>query len=231
MSRVSTLLYLQAIDQELDEKTKRLHEIETRLASDPALAAAHAELQASDRQLADLRGRLRDRELEAKTADTRIKDMDRRLYGGQVSNPKELEGLEKELKMLKRQRNALDDQLLELMDTVDQAQAQANLRANAVKQSEGARADDLQQLTHEQETLNAQLAALSSNRDQIRASMDADALRTYDNLRRRLGRAVAQIRRDSCGVCGVSVPTGLVQRARTGSEIVYCSGCGRILAG
>lgn len=231
MSRVSTLLHLQAIDQDLDEKNKRLREIQARLESDPALAAARSDSETADRHLANLRGQLRDRELEAKTADTRIKDMERRLYGGQVSNPKELEGLEKELQMLKRQRSALDDQLLELMDAVDQAQAQTNVRASTLKQTEGTRAVDLEQLTREQKTLTAQLAALASDREQIRTSLDADALRTYDNLRRRLGRAVAQIRRDSCGVCGVSVPTGLIQRARTGTEIVYCSGCGRILAG
>ncbi len=231
MSRVSALLHLHAIDQELDEKTKRLREIEAQLASDPALAAARADLQTSDRRLGELRGKLRDRELEARTADSRIKDMERRLYGGQVTNPKELEGLEKELQMLKRQRSALDDQLLELMEAVDQAQAQVNTRAGALQQSEGTRAQNLENLAREQALLSGQLAALSSDRDQVRTSLDADALRIYDNLRRRLGRAVAQIRRDSCGVCGVSVPTGLIQRARTGSEIVYCSGCGRILAG
>ncbi len=231
MSRVSTLLHLQTIDQELDEKTKRLGQIQARLASDPALAAARADLESSERQLGDLRGRLRDRELEAKTADSRIKDMERRLYGGHVTNPKELEGLEKELQMLKRQRSALDDQLLELMEGVDQAQTQTNARGSALVQSEGARAEDLNQLNREQETLTAQVAAITSDRDQIRASLDEDARRVYDQLRRRLGRAVAQIRRDSCSVCGVSVPTGLIQRARTGAEIVYCSGCGRILAG
>ncbi len=231
MSRVSTLLHLHAIDQELDEKTKRLSDVEAQLASDPALAAARADVQVSDRRLGELRGKLRDRELQARTADSRIKDRERRLYGGQVSNPKELEGLEKELQMLKRQRSAMDDQLLELMEAVDQAQAEAKSRTNALQQTEGTRAQNLEQLTREQGALTGQLAALSSEREQVRASLDADALRVYDNLKRRLGRAVAQIRRDSCGVCGVSVPTGLIQRARAGSELVYCSGCGRILAG
>ena len=55
---------------------------------------------------------------------------------------------------------------------------------------------------------------------------------TYDHLRRtKAGRAVSPIKTGACSACGVSVPTGLVQRVRAGSELVFCSGCGRILSG
>ncbi|OGO36940.1 MAG: hypothetical protein A2Z03_02625 [Chloroflexi bacterium RBG_16_56_8] len=232
MSRISTLEHLQAVDQELDDKTKRARQVAERLAGDPAVVAAHAALETEDKRLAELRATLRARELEAKSIDVKIKEIEERLYSGRVANPKELEGLEKELQMFKRQRSGFDDQLLELMDSVDQAQKRVAEKAAALKKLQGTRAGDVELLSRERDTLTARLAELAEEHDRIRAELDADALRTYDHLQRtKAGRAVAKIRTLSCGVCGTAVPTGLMQRARAGNELVFCSGCGRILTG
>jgi predicted nucleic acid-binding Zn-ribbon protein len=230
MTRISTLLRLQDLDQEWDEKDKRIREIDQRLASDPATAAARTARDAEQKKLAELRAALFQRELEAKGADARIKELEQRLYGGRVSNPKELEGFEKEVGMLKRQRGGLDDQLLELMEAVDQAQKRVSASTETVARAEGDRAGQVERLSQEREKLADRLAELAPQREQVRSSLDADALRVYDRLRGKTGHALAAIRRDACSACGVAVPTGLVQRVRAGNEIVYCSGCGRILA-
>lgn len=232
MSRIFTLERLQSIDQEWDEKTKRARQIDERLASDPAVAARRADLEAEERLHAEHRSTLRTREMEAKSVDLKIKEIEGRLYGGGVSNPKELQDMEKDLLMHKRQRSHLDDQLLELMEAVDQTQKRVDERSAALKKMEGTRATDVESLSRERGTITARLDVLSADREQLRATLDADALRTYDHLRRtKAGRAVAQIRNGACSACGVSVPTGLVQRVRAGSELVFCSGCGRILSG
>ncbi len=231
MSRVSVLERLQTIDQEVDEKSKRRHEIEQRLAGDAALATARNGLQTAEKQLADLRSALRSREMDAQSLDSKIKTTEDRLYGGKVSNPKELEGLEKELAMFKRQRSELDDQLLDLMDRADHAQAEQKVKAAALEQTEGTRAADIAKLSHEKDVLAARLEGLAAEREATKATLDGDALRTYERLRQtKAGKAVATIRNNACGVCGVTVPTGLVQRVHTGSELVFCSGCGRILS-
>jgi predicted nucleic acid-binding Zn-ribbon protein len=230
MNRVSLLSRLQTIDNELDDKTKRACQVDEQLASDPSIAAARAALDAEQKRLADLRGALRDRELEAKGLDAKIKEIENRLYSGRVTNPKELDGMEKDLQMHKRQRGVLDDRLLELMDAVEQAQKRADDQARALKQLESARASDIAHLSREREELTARLAELTTEREQTRGALDADTLRSYDNLRRTKGRAVAQLRRDACGACGVALPTGLIQRVRAEDETVLCSSCGRILA-
>ena len=110
MSRISNLDRLQNIDQQLDEKTHRAHQIEEQLASDPAGAAARASFEAEDRKLADLRASLRARETDGKQVDSKIREVEERLYSGRVSNPKELEGMEKDLQMHRRQRSQSDGQ-------------------------------------------------------------------------------------------------------------------------
>ncbi len=231
MSHTSTLWHLQVIDQELDDKTRRARQVDDALANDPKVVDARGALEAEQKKLAESRAALKDRELDASGLDAKIKELDARLYGGHVTNPKELDGLEKDLKMHKRNRSDLDDKLLTLMDSVDQAQRRAEEKALTLKKIEEARAGDLQHLAREKESLAKRLAELDAEREQTRAALDADALRQYDHLRRtKAGRAVAQIKNSSCSICGVAVPSGLLNRVRAGDEIVLCSSCGRILA-
>ena len=230
MNNVAVLWQLQTIDQEIDEKTKRLHQVDESLANDPALSASRAALTTEQKKLSDLRATLRDRELEASSLDAKIKELNQRLYSGNVANPKELDGLSKDLQMHHRLRSSLDDKLLELMDAVEQAQSRADAQAKSFQQSETKRGGDVEKLSQERATIEKRLAHLEADRDKTRAQLDNGTRHTYDQLRRtKAGRAVVQLRRDSCGACGVTVPTGLVNRVRTGNEIVFCTGCGRIL--
>lgn len=232
MNLTPLLLRLQTIDLELDDKTKRARQVEDALATDPQLDAARAANDAAQKRFASLRAQLNDRELEAKTLEAKIAEIEARLYGGRVTNPKELDSVEKDLQMHKRQRNALDDKVLGLMDEVEQAQQQAAQAAHALAQAQVTRANDLERLARERDALSARLAALDEARAQTRAALAAESLRTYDRLRQtKAGRAVAPIKRDACSACGVAVPSGLLQRVREGTEMVLCSGCGRILAG
>lgn len=230
MSRISQLSLLQQVDLEFEEKTKRAHLVEQQLEQDPTVVAARTALAAIEKEFADLSSRLKTIETQARDLATQISGVEERLYSGKVHNPKELEGMEKDLQMHKRHRNELDDQILNLMEQSDRVQERLNADRKTLELVEGNRASNVSQLSSERETLAKRLEELAVNRERTRASLDADTLRAYDQLRRRTGRAVSQVRRDSCGVCGVSIPTGLVQRIRSGDELVYCSGCNRILA-
>lgn len=231
MTRTSTLWHLQVIDQDLDNKTRRARQVDDALANDPQVVAARGALEAEQKKLSESRIMLKDRELDASSLDAKIKELDARLYSGAVTNPKELDGLEKDLQMHKRHRSDLDDKLLALMDSVELALRQVEEKALALRKIEETRSSDVEHLSREKESLARRIAELDAQREQARAALGADALRHYDHLQRaKAGRAVAQIKNSSCGVCGVTVPSGLINRVRAGDEIVLCSSCGRILA-
>jgi len=231
MSKMSILSHLQLVDHELDDKTKRAHQVDEQLASDPNVAAARLALEAAEKKLSAARGALRASELDAASLDAKIKELEGWLYGGRVTNPKELEGLEKDLQMHKRNRSDMDDRLLALMDSVEQALRDVEEKALTLRKIEETRASDVSHLAQEKEALAKRLVELDAHREQARAALDADALRQYDHLRRaKAGRAVAQVKNDSCNMCGVTVPSGLIHRVRAGDEIILCPSCGRILA-
>jgi uncharacterized protein len=229
MSHITLLWHLQTLDHDLDTKTARHREVLAVLASDPT-ASARAAHDAEQKHLNELRTSLRDRDLEAKTLDAKIKQVEERLYSGRVTNPKELEGIQQDAQMHKRQRSKLDDAMLGLMDEVEAAQKRVAETSHALEQAEATRAHAVEKLTRERDELVTQIAALTRSREQTRASLDANSLGLYERLRAiKAGRAVAQIKHDACGVCGVSIPTGIQARARNGDELVFCPSCGRIL--
>lgn len=231
MNLVSALAHLQTIDHEIANISKRVHQVDAALAGDPAVVAARSTLEVEQKRLHDLTSTLRDREMEAQSLDQKIKDLNERLYSGRITNPKELDGFAKDLEMHKRNRSSLDDKLLGLMDTIDQTKKRVDEESTVFKQIEDKRAGDLDHLTRERESLTARLTELAAAREATRTSLTVDALRLYDKLlQTKAGRAVAQLRRDACGACGVSVPTGLINRVHVGDDIVMCSSCGRILA-
>jgi predicted nucleic acid-binding Zn-ribbon protein len=234
MNLLSLLWHLQTTDTELDDKAKRLREIEATYANAPNLDAARAAYENAQKRLATGRAQLHDGELQAQTLDAKIKSLEERLYSGRVTNPKELDGMEKDLQMHQRQRRALEDKLLELMENVEQAQARVEEAARALQQIETTRARELEHLARERDALTARLAELNAVREETRARLaaHADTLRLYDHLRQtKAGRAVVQVKREACGACGFAIPTALIQRVREGNTLVLCSGCGRILVG
>jgi predicted nucleic acid-binding Zn-ribbon protein len=48
-------------------------------------------------------------------------------------------------------------------------------------------------------------------------------------LRLRVHPAVAEVERNQCQACHVTVTTSGMQLLRKGDEVVYCENCGRIL--
>ncbi len=230
MTPVSTLWHLQILDLERDEKLRRAGQIAQALANDPKLAAARVERDAENNRLALLRAELQDKELQAKSLDAKIKELEARLSSGQVSHPKELGSLEKDRQMHLRHRGELDTNLLELMDAIEGAQKKADKKGVALKKTEATHSSDAHQLEHERDVLNQRVSWLDTERAKTRAALDSDALGTYDRLRQsKAGHALARLKNSVCSLCGIQIPSGLVAHVDDGEEWVFCPGCGRIL--
>src|SRR4051812_48895574 len=109
-----------------------LLEIRNRAASlDPGRAQAaevkklQAEMDASPGRI--LQGELTDFELQQKTLQDKIKKFEGQLYGGKVVNPREVEALQKEVSILKRQRDEFDERIIDLLDKLPEAKKKAEV--------------------------------------------------------------------------------------------------------
>lgn len=231
MNTITLLVELQRLDLQGDENTALRASNEKSLADSSKLEAARAALENSDAQFGGLQANLRALELETGGLTDKLKQVNERLYGGRITNAKELAGLNDDERMLQRRKSELEDKSLALMEQIETTQniLAAKRAAYETITTQTNAQHDKERTTLQQ--LDASDAELERKRAAIRAQIDLPTLREYDNLRvTKKGRAVVQIKNNACGACGYGIPGGLLSRVKSGSELVSCSNCGRIVA-
>jgi predicted nucleic acid-binding Zn-ribbon protein len=208
----------------------RLNDIEAQLGESEELLAARESADLSRQTVQEIQARQKDLDLQAEEARAKAAEIEKKLYGGSVSNPKELEGYEADLTSLRGQLRKREDALLEVMLELEDAEAVLKEAAGALAKTEAAWKADQGSLIESRAALQEELAGLQAVRaDQI-DGMDRAALSLYEALRgRRNGTAVALVERGLCQGCRISLPMSILQRARSGVGLVQCVSCERIL--
>jgi predicted nucleic acid-binding Zn-ribbon protein len=230
MAKVEELAALQEREETLARNAARLREIERLLQEPEALLAARQRLQTAEAELDALRRTLRALEDSAAIQRRKRDGEQAKLYSGKVTNPRELEDLTKESEFLSRRLAQLEEEMLQVM--LQQEEAMESLRAarQRLAELEQEQATRSGELRAEAERLRAEMADLQESARELRQRIPAEYLARYDAIKaRKNGKAVARVRNNSCQVCGVDLPTHVVQRAQQGLELVLCPSCGRIL--
>jgi uncharacterized protein len=230
MKRARALFQLQVLDTDIEQKSRRLKEVESQLKETDELRVARIAVEQGQKRLKESRGRLHRLELENQSLQTEIVDEERRLYGGRITIPKELRSLEDKIKNLKARRGKLEDDVLENMVAVEEGEALLTDAEAVLAHIDSDWQTSQATLITERDRLKAGLAKQTADRDAQRAALPAKDLAVYDDLyRRKGGRSIARVASGSCGACGVSVSARHFQAMTDGDELVSCSACERIL--
>ncbi|MBC7264353.1 MAG: hypothetical protein H5T64_08325 [Chloroflexi bacterium] len=230
MNTVAMLYKLQQLDLQITEGEQRQRDIEAQLGDNVELREARVAVSDCEAQLSVWRGRLKDLELELRGVEERIAKNEARLYGGHVTNPKELSSLEQDQASQKRRRSELEDNVLEAMSRVEELESSLATRREILRVIEARWTQSQAKLKGELAKVNAELESLRQERELLRRRIPADTLARYEELRRKKGgRAVAMLKGQMCEGCRVTVPSGTAQQAQRSSDLVLCENCGRIL--
>jgi predicted nucleic acid-binding Zn-ribbon protein len=230
LSKAELLLDLQAVDSKIDRLSKRLAEVKAAQRATDELIAARQAANDAEHIAAQKRSARRDLELADASVDDKIKQADKRLYSGLVKNPKELLDLQNDISSLKRQKATLDDQLLDAMVTLEEAEAVLTRSLAARDQIEAAWKISQSDLIAEQTQLETELARQFEEQIAARAQLSQIDLVLYDQLRRRKGGvAVVEVNGSTCSGCGVRVTAAVLQQLGHADQFTRCGNCERIL--
>jgi uncharacterized protein len=232
MSRASSLFRIQELDLQLDRIAARLDEI-TRLLADAqaVLAARRGEAEARENS-AGFQTTVRSAEGEVERQKEKLQQTDQKLYGGTISNPKELQDLQAESEALTRHLATLEDRLLEAMVELEEAEKGYQSAADELERAEIEQAYRSKHLVEEQAALFREQQRLQEQRQAAVQLVHPGDLAMYDKLRRSIGGlAVAGAQDGSCSACGLTLSASLKQATRSSDEPVRCPQCGRILYG
>ena len=229
MPATRELLALQSVDGELAVRHARLSEIAPLLGDDSALRALAGRLASEQTEVDAALGRQQELDSVIAGFTGRVDTAEARLYSGVVVNPRELQDLQADVNMLKRQRGQQEDALLEVMVELDGARGKRDASAKELESLKASWEAEQRSLTEEQRRLQGETADLEQQRTSVIGRTPPPEVALYEQVRRAHARPVAQMHNNACNACRVGVPMRTAQEVRTSPAPVRCPNCGRIL--
>ena len=215
-----------ALDQVLLRKTKAEAELEAGASSGPLQQALESERES----LESVRQQHRQQQIDGEGQKERSAELDRLLYAGELTNPRDLESLEREANNLRNQLQQHETRLLELSLRAEEHRNKCERIEKQLADMQAEWEGRQVRLTGEIAELTAQSEELGARRNELAATFEPVAVQKYESLRRaKSGTAVAKVSRGLCQGCRMSLPTRQAQQVRSGKQTVLCSSCGRML--
>lgn len=161
----------------------------------------------------------------------RTRDRDR-MDSGAITNPKDLERMQHELASLERRISTLEDEELEVMEQLEQAQASLTELTEKLSAVDIRVADLVAARDEKTAAIDVELEAVVAERAPAVEGMPADLLALYDRLRtNKNGVGAAELRQRRCSGCQLTIDNAelAIIRAKPSDEVVRCEECTRIL--
>lgn len=227
------LLDLAGVDAELDRvahRRRNLPELAEVQRADRTLQEQRDSLVASQTSGSDLDTEVAKQEREVESVRAREKRDSEMLESGSVS-AKQLSELEHELETLRRRQQALEDDLLEVMERKEAVDLDIQRNAAAVDTAEQELGDAQRKRDEAVADLDATHGRRESDRGELTQQLPGELLAEYDRIRSRKGTGAAMLRARRCGSCQLEVDRSTLSEIKSAAadDVVYCENCDVIL--
>ena len=229
--QIQRLVNLQVLDARLAELRNRLQAIPAQIAAlDTRVSAARQQIAAAKEALTTS---LKDRKKYEMDVDSwKEKARKYRDQSFEVKTNEAYKALQHEIQHAETQVAQAEDRLLERMVAGEEYERQVKAAERSVTAVESEAQAERQKIQSEQASLQQELQAKEGERQEIASEVPADLLTTYERIAsRRHGIGLAEVRDESCRVCGMRIPPHVFEELRRGgaAEIFQCESCNRIL--
>jgi predicted nucleic acid-binding Zn-ribbon protein len=228
MAVTRQLYQLQEIDTHTEQEEQALVVKTGQLGKREALDDALNRLAAAQQLLKELSRQRHDAEWEVDDILSKIAAAEKQLYGGRITNPKELSSLQHEVNTMKSRSDQLETKALEIIDQAEEAEKGVVELSRECQKLEDEWRLQQKHLADDIEKLKDSLGDLTQTRQQLVTQTDGDAIALYEKVRQQKRQAVAKVEQGICQVCRISLSASVLQKARSGQP-VQCGSCGRIL--
>lgn len=160
----------------------------------------------------------------------KIKREEEKLYSGRITNPKELDGINKEVISLKSRMDRKETDMLELMEKIDEYLKVIHLKEKELDGNLSEIKTKELNLTQREKEIDEEMSELTDRRDNLISHIDPEILKEYESLREEKGgRVVAVLEDGICNCCNMQLPSIKVDSMRDPDIFYHCNFCERIL--
>ena len=230
--QISTLLVLQEIDKQIVAEKKLQEKLPFQIREiENVITDIKRKLQKKKENFKDLQLKIKRKEIDTKTVNTKIEKHQDELYGGKVTDIKELKQLQKVIELLKVDRDKVEEDLLLLMEKED------DLRKDLIEsEAELTKADgNLKQKQKEVEQQELEIKKQIEEKNKERAEIikkvnDNELMNLYQLLwKDKEGKVVVEVDGPTCNGCNLSLPSDVIYHLQRDDILITCPNCNRIL--
>jgi len=147
-----------------------------------------------------------------------------------TDSEREYKALERQISNLEKKNDTTEDEILELMLSIDEKTESLKKRQTEFDREEAEYQNQLVALKNADEELTVQIKGQIQNRKAYYDKIDGGLLEKYDNWRsHKAGFLLASVTSNVCGGCNMTLRPQTINEIRKGVEIITCGICGRIL--
>jgi len=209
----------------LPEREKLISLLETKSMAEDLIFVKQAES-------VELRKNEKRLELELSSIETRLKEVDEKLYSGVITTEKEAKSLQDEIGHLKERQDALESELLEILSQIEdltiainELNSQLEVQNNDIQILE----DTLKRVENE---LNQKVLEAKDRRGETVKVLTDEILKSYESHREHFpSDAVVRFNGPTCNGCHLTMSAMETDRIK-GLEVgalTECSECGRLV--
>jgi len=229
------LLDVQALDARADQLRHQRANL-PEIAEIATLTASRADLvdRARDQQIAvdDLTATQKKEDADVEQVKARrVRDRDR-MDQGLISNPKDLERMQHELDSLDRRITTLEDEELEVMEQLEEAQRELDDLQRQVSEADERLAALVAERDRRTAEIDTELTGITGERGPMVEEVPDDLLALYDRLRQNKGGVgAAPLQARQCGGCRLTLDNSEISQitAAPSDLVIRCEECQRIL--
>jgi predicted nucleic acid-binding Zn-ribbon protein len=204
------------------ELTARAAELGRTVAERDALGERHRVVHAEERRIDD----------EAQVVGERAEEVNKRLYSGTISSPRELQAMQADIDMLLRRRSDLEDEELEVMEKREALDGELATLDAAIAALQETVARLRATIAETEKELDDEIARESEARADLAKPIAESLLREYERRRaQNRGAGAARLVGTTCQACHLTIPSTEAEQIRraAGSVVSYCDNCAAIL--
>jgi predicted nucleic acid-binding Zn-ribbon protein len=225
---VRRLWNLHVIDSEIHEIKRKAAVFSPGKEIADRIAALEKQLSEVEAEHKRVHAEQTDLQLQLKTLRDKVQRVNKEIYGGAITNSREVEALQKDLvateAQIVRSEASLADRSTELQPIEARlAEIRKELEGRR-KQFEGARKEGIAA----RKQMETRYSELNAMRPEVAKLVNPSLIARYEGIRNRHGTGMSKIKGQNCSGCG-TVQSEKIILSTQEERLTTCSECGRIL--
>ena len=225
-----SLFRLQNLDTTIAQIHARIHQIDNLISDTHLEKQGQVRITEAQNSLKSANSDLKIIQDQVDASRLKLKFNQSALFGGKISNSKDLQDLEMEAQALRNRIASLEEEQFEAMVCVEAANSAILEAEKSLADLIARRVEDNAAMLGEKMKIQGDLPDLIDQQQAILNAIPAESLSIYQSLlRTKNGLAVVEVIENACTACGYELAPADQQAARSPSSLLRCKTCGRIL--